>query len=341
MITIGFSTREDNPKYVEYLQKTCMYKQVEIIQKINNGEKSLSEVYNEIIDESTNEIVVLLHDDLEFDTKNWGEKLTKLFERNPEYGIIGIAGTTDLIDGRWWTLKESMTGIVSHKHEGKKWTNTYSPDQGNKLKEGVVLDGLYFAVDKRKIKNGFDESFNGFHFYEIPFCFENYLNGVKLGVTTQIRVTHMSIGQTNQQWEENKIQFEEKYKDKFPVRLTNNKTIEEKLVIDFSKIGIGMTTYNAEHRIKQSAFTVPKWIKNFVIVNDGTPYDNSSYPEQAHIIQHETNLCVGAAKNSAMQYLLDQGCEHIFLMYLDILSALFSIFLIVFRLCDISPSKLS
>ena len=64
MITIGFSTREDNPKYIEYLQKTCMYKQVEIIQKINNGEKSLSEVYNEIIDESTNEIVVLLHDDL-------------------------------------------------------------------------------------------------------------------------------------------------------------------------------------------------------------------------------------------------------------------------------------
>ena len=82
-----------------------------------------------------------------------------------------------------------MTGIVSHKHEGKKWTNTYSPDQGNKLKEVVVLDGLYFAVDKRKIKNGFDESFNGFHFYEIPFCFENYLNGVKLGVTTQIRVS--------------------------------------------------------------------------------------------------------------------------------------------------------
>jgi glycosyltransferase involved in cell wall biosynthesis len=320
MITIGYSTREHNPTLIEYLKKTCGGgKRTEVIEKVNGGDKSLAQVYNEILNESQNDFVVFCHDDLEFDTKNWGEKLTKLFERNPEYGIIGIAGTTDLIDGRWWTLKESMTGIVSHKHEGRKWTNTYSPDQGNKLKEVVVLDGLYFAVDKRKIKNGFDESFNGFHFYEIPFCFENYLNGVKLGVTTQIRVTHMSIGQTNQQWEENKIQFEEKYKDKFPVRLTNNKTIQEKLVIDFSKIGIGMTTYNAEHRIKQSAFTVPKWIKNFVIVNDGTPYDNSSYPEQAYIIQHETNLCVGAAKNSAMQYLLDQGCEHIFLMEDDIL----------------------
>jgi glycosyltransferase involved in cell wall biosynthesis len=88
---------------------------------------------------------------------------------------------------------------------------------------------------------------------------------------------------------------------------------------DINKVGIGMTTYNAEHRIKQSAFTVPKWMKHFVIVNDGTPYDNSSYPEQAYLIQHETNMSVGAAKNSAMQYLLDQGCEHIFLMEDDIL----------------------
>jgi hypothetical protein len=89
MITIGFSTREDNPKYQQYLQKTCMFKECQVIQKINNGDKSLSEVYNEILDESTNDIVVFVHDDLEFDTNNWGVKLMKLFERNPEQGIIG------------------------------------------------------------------------------------------------------------------------------------------------------------------------------------------------------------------------------------------------------------
>ena len=79
MITIGFSTRKHNQNYIDYLQKTCMYKNVEIIQKINNGEKSLSEVYNEILEESTNDIVVLCHDDLEFDTKNWGDKILKHF----------------------------------------------------------------------------------------------------------------------------------------------------------------------------------------------------------------------------------------------------------------------
>ena len=59
MITIGFSTRSHNQEYIDYLQKTSMYKDVEVIEKINNGEKSLSQVYNEILAESVNDLVVL------------------------------------------------------------------------------------------------------------------------------------------------------------------------------------------------------------------------------------------------------------------------------------------
>lgn len=319
MITIGFSTRKTNPEFLDHLRKSCGLKKIQIIEKINNGEKSLAKVYNEILNESENNIVVFCHDDIEYDTKNWGEKILKLFKRNEEYGILGIAGTTDMIDGRWWTLRESMTGIVSHKHEGKKWTNTYSPDQGNKIKEVVVLDGLFFAVNKSKLKKNFDESFEGFHFYEIPFCFSNFIDGVKLGVTTMVRVTHKSIGVTNDQWENNKKLFEEKYGSSLPVRLSNNKTIEEKATMDKDKIGLGLVTYNSPHRIIQSAFTVPKWIKNYVIVNDGTPYPENCYPNHAKIIQHEKNQCVGAAKSTAIKYLMDQGCEHIFIMEDDIL----------------------
>lgn len=319
MLTIGFSTRQTNSDFLSHLQKSCGIKKLQIIEKINNGEKSLAKTYNEILEESENDIVVFCHDDIEFETKNWGDKLLKLFNRNPEYGVLGIAGTTDMIDGRWWTMKESMTGIVSHKHEGKKWTNTYSPDQGNKIKEVVVLDGLFFCVDKTKIKNSFDEEFDGFHFYEIPFCFSNHIDGVKIGVTTMVRVTHKSIGMTNDQWEKNKTKFEEKYGSNLPVRLSNNKTLEEKATMDIKKVGVGMVTYNSEHRIVESAFTIPNWIENFVIVNDGTPYNSESYPNHAHIIQHEKNMCVGAAKNTAIKYLMDLGCEHIFIIEDDIL----------------------
>ena len=85
MITIGYSTRKHNPEYKEYLQKTCMYKQVQIIEKINNGEKSLSEVYNEILDESKTDIVVLCHDDIYFDTSSWFHKIKTHFEKSKNY----------------------------------------------------------------------------------------------------------------------------------------------------------------------------------------------------------------------------------------------------------------
>lgn len=320
MISVIYSTRKDKPEFIEQIEKTSGVHKIEVIQIINDGEMSLTEAYNKGLEDSNNDIVVFCHDDIIFDTKNWGRKLTSIFKKNPEYGIIGIAGTTDLVDGRWWTLKESMNGIVSHQHEGKKWTNYYSKDQGNKLTDMVVLDGLFLAVNKNKIKHTFDEDFHGFHFYDISFCFPNYLDGVKVGLTTQIRVTHLSIGETNKQWEGHKVRFEEKYKDKLPVRLTNNKTFEEKLEFNPKNIGFGMVTYNAEHRIKQSAFTVPDWVENFVIVNDGTPYSEDSYPKHAKIIQHEVNKSVGAAKTTAINHLLDNtDCEHIFIMEDDIL----------------------
>ena len=47
MITIGYSTREHNPQFIEYLKKSSGFgKNVEVIEKVNNGEKSLPQVYN-------------------------------------------------------------------------------------------------------------------------------------------------------------------------------------------------------------------------------------------------------------------------------------------------------
>ena len=46
MITIGFSTRKSNLEFIDHLKKSCGLKNIEIIEKINNGEKSLPQVYN-------------------------------------------------------------------------------------------------------------------------------------------------------------------------------------------------------------------------------------------------------------------------------------------------------
>lgn len=215
-ITVGYSTRKSNPEFIEYLKKSSGFKKIEVIEKVNNGEKSLSQVYNEILDESNTDIVVLCHDDIYFDTPSWYHKVMKHFDKT-DYGILGVAGTTYMPEsGRWWEDRRKMVGIVNHEHNGKKWESKYSVSQGNNIKRVVITDGLFLAVDKTKLKKTFDESVEGFHFYDIEFCFRNFLEDVKIGVIFNIRVTHKSIGETNNQWELNRQIFEKKYENLLP-----------------------------------------------------------------------------------------------------------------------------
>lgn len=218
-ISVIFSTRKLVPEYVEQIRNTCGLLDPDIIAIENDHQYSLSEAYNMGLAQAKYDIVVFMHDDIKFVTNNWGRKLCKHFTRNPEYGIIGVAGTNNLMSGMWWEDRISMHGIVNHSNGLKTWTTRFSDDLGNKLKPMVVLDGVFFAIDKHKIVHTFNEEFKGFHFYDLAFIFKNFLAGVKIGVFTDIRITHMSVGETNDEWVINKKQFEELYKDNLPCNL--------------------------------------------------------------------------------------------------------------------------
>jgi glycosyltransferase involved in cell wall biosynthesis len=219
MITIAYSTRESNPEFKEHLIKSSGFKKLTVIEKVNNGEKSLAQVYNEVLRESETNIVVFCHDDIYFETNNWYSKLLKHFEKT-DFGIIGMAGTTSLPkSGMWWEDTKKMVGIVNHEHDGKKWESRYSESSYSDVFETIIVDGLFLAINKDKIIHNFDESFDGFHFYDLPFCFKNHLSGVKVGVITNIRLTHKSIGVTNEKWEENRVKFSNMFSDVLPKKL--------------------------------------------------------------------------------------------------------------------------
>jgi hypothetical protein len=217
-VSVVISTRKIDEDYKEHVRKMFSQPDTEILMYENNGEMSLTQVYNKGLRESVNDIVVFMHDDLILETSNMTPKIVKLFEKHPEYGIIGIAGTNNLLSGMWWQSRENMFGVVGHIHEGKRHVNHYSKGVFNDvLKDVVIVDGLWFAVRKSQIKKQFNEEFNGFHFYDISFCVENFLENVKIGLTTKFAVTHKSIGMTNKQWEKNKLFFEAMYEKNLPL----------------------------------------------------------------------------------------------------------------------------
>lgn len=217
MITIGYSTKKIDPIFEEYIKKSCGVPKIEVIPFENPGTHSLSDVYNIILKKATNDIVILCHDDIYFETNSWGNKIIKHFKKNPEYGILGVAGSTNIPkSGMWWEDRKKMRGIVNHEHEGRKWESKYSSGIGNNIDNVVLVDGLFLVINKKNIKKTFNSDVKGFHFYDVDFSFRNYIEGVKIGVIYDVRVTHKSIGQTNQQWEDNRQIFVENNKDVLP-----------------------------------------------------------------------------------------------------------------------------
>jgi len=232
MITIGFSTRSIDNDFVKMLTKTSGVSKPEVIPFENNGEFSLTEVYNKILEQSTNDIVILCHDDIYFDSKNWGQKILNHFKRKNDYGVLGLAGTTSMPkSAKWWEDFSKMKGIVNHEHEGKKWESKYSQSKGNELDDVVLVDGLFIVINKKNIKKKFNEEIGGFHFYDVDFSFRNFIEGVKIGVMYDVRVTHKSVGQTNEQREKNRDIFAEKYKDVLPVKVKRNLSIDSPLKV--------------------------------------------------------------------------------------------------------------
>lgn len=272
MLTVVYCTKETKPEHKEHLIKTSgLHKHIEIIEIINNGE-SLTKSYNRGLKQAKNDIVVFCHDDITIETKQWGSKLLKQFEKNPDYGIIGVAGTKNIpVSGQWWEDRKKMYGRVAHTHEGKTWLSSYSDDLGQNLEEVVTVDGVFFAIDKNKIKETFNEKVEGFHFYEITFCFENYLKGVKLGVSTLVRINHKSIGMTNEQWETNRAIFAETFKDNLPV--TIKKTSAHKLKVLFASMGFNTDNIREKMMLEMAVALKKKGHDITITSTTGGPMD--------------------------------------------------------------------
>ena len=250
MITIIYSTHRDetyNKKFEDHILNSVGLPNVQVIEFVNHNEKSLSEVYNFGIKNSIYDIVVCCHNDIHLE-KGWGKKLLNDFSSNPEFGIIGKAGSCYFPkSGVYWEkMFQTMVGQVYHHPEGqKKWLNKYSPKLPY-LIPVVTIDGLFISFDKTKIKHKFDETIGRFHFYDHLFCLPNYLDGVKIGVTSSFEITHQSVGQPNQEFFESKTKFLEKWENKLPLDLRPNSIyvpeIKEKPLKNIGKVAVIIPT---------------------------------------------------------------------------------------------------
>jgi len=213
----------ENQKFIKHIDDTIGVKHKTVCYP-NFNQFSLPQVYNQAIREHNNDdaIFVFCHNDITIKTCTWGRLLLSKFN-NSYFQIIGVAGSTYLAEnGVWWHDRSKMHGVVEHTDGANTWVSEYSVPRKGITKPVILVDGVFMAVDCNKIVHQWDEDFRGFHLYDLSFCVPNYLDGCNIGVTTDIRVLHQSIGMTNQQWENNRMQFVEKYRDELPITYEDN-----------------------------------------------------------------------------------------------------------------------
>jgi hypothetical protein len=221
VITVIVSSKksvEESKELINNIQSTIgVDSNVMFIQ--NNG-ISLTKVYNEAMAKSDTDIVVFMHDDVEMLRSGWGSELVRMFHEHQDYGIIGVAGSSEFDEkAMWWGYKE-IYGQVLHRNNGQCWLTSFSPLLKNDLQEVCVIDGLFMAVHKKRTTYEFNKEIDGFNFYDIDFCLGNFLeHKTKIGVTTNIRLAHNSIGKLSDNWFKNKEIINQKYGNKYPIHV--------------------------------------------------------------------------------------------------------------------------
>lgn len=214
-------TSEDNKDFIDHVKTTCGC-ECHFFYLINPDGVALSKIYDDIMQPGkiNDKIVVFIHDDVEFLKPGWGKEVIRLFNDNKDYGIIGVAGSAQFDENAAWWRYDKKYGQILHRSNGKSWLTAFSPLLNKDLEEVCVIDGVFMAVHRDRITKGFSPDLEGFDFYDITFCLDNYLDGkTKIGVTTNIRMCHKSVGELKPGWYINRELINEKYKEYYPIEV--------------------------------------------------------------------------------------------------------------------------
>ncbi len=188
------------------------------------GAFGISEAYNQGAAKATFDIYCFMHEDIAFETLNWGEKvLIHLSEKS--VGLIGVAGgdTKNLTPTSWSaSIFESEISIIQHyKNNGRppeRILKTGYPENKNLIKPVACLDGVWMCTRRDVFEqHKFDsETFKGFHGYDIDFSLQVF-KSYKVCVVFDILVNHYSDGSFNKIWMKNMMLLSKKWKGFLPV----------------------------------------------------------------------------------------------------------------------------
>ncbi len=193
---------------------------------IDNSENkySIFEAYNLGIERSTGDYLCFMHDDIILHTLGWGTIIDRVFKKDPQIGLIGIAGSTakTKAPSAWWDCAEDekVINIIQHfpTKEKEIWNFGFEKEQNTEV---VAIDGVFMVMQRDKLLY-FNTDMKGFHNYDLNISFECKKQGYKIIVTNEIVLEHFSSGVLNEAWVGSTYTIHKLYKEVLPLMINAN-----------------------------------------------------------------------------------------------------------------------
>lgn len=241
---------------------------------IDNSEKRLSifEAYNLGLKKAVYDLVCFQHDDAIYLTENWGNVIIEIFNSNQNIGVLGVAGSRSksTLPSVWWHCppEHKIINIVQlfPNNLSEHWFQGFSANSN--LVEVTVCDGVFFVM-KKSTDISFDETFTGFHNYDIDISLQFKQKGYRNYVTSDLLLKHYSLGSINEDWINSTMHLFLKYKSFLgPEFMPQNNSQEKKngvwfieKCLEYNKVTFAWQIY--VHLVK----TQPAQIFNVKLVN--------------------------------------------------------------------------
>ncbi len=191
----------------------------------SDGKLNICEAYNKGASLAKFDVYCFVHEDVLFETNNWGKVLTDHFTKLINVGIIGVAGSAykSLAPSGWWTPGDKYLSYNFRQSYRHSKTETGLRMKNNDAVQPVIcVDGVFLAIKKEVFeKYRFDNSLPFFHGYDLDLSlavstgFQNYF-------IPDILLHHLSEGSIDNVWMENMFLLFKKWKPRLPMSITGS-----------------------------------------------------------------------------------------------------------------------
>ncbi len=224
MISILICSRDKTLlNYISENVKNTIGVPYEIIAIDNSeGKYGICKAYNLGAKQAKYNIFCFIHEDITFETQNWGANIVNHL-KDESVGLIGVVGADPMYKMPCTfaqNLLKSEANIIVYSNDQKHINHikTIKKDDNSIIKQVTGIDGVFMCT-RRDVyqKCQFDEAtLKGFHAYDADFSLQ-ILQKYKVCVVFDVLIQHFSSGHADKNFMDSYLKLCFKWKSKLPI----------------------------------------------------------------------------------------------------------------------------